>query len=171
MPAASSCCLMVGQERRARAALLLMIMRSATSPSAARCERQLTCARHDINGARDLRIAVVEDLSRRSIPVSRGQQVVTQLSFGEGARFIELVRSHLENRLIRRKLFQLAEQRVRYGIISVRQVVIEFDCALDFVFLKSRNSSRRQLEREREENIAQVTFSRGDRAWLNHFVR
>src|ERR1051326_1257815 len=105
MRAASSWLLMVGQERRARAALLLIMMRSATSPSAAR-GGPVGATRASAGGAElrvppapcDLRISVVEDLRRCSIAISRRQHVVTQLSLGEGPRFIELIGGHFETR-------------------------------------------------------------------------
>src|ERR1044072_376974 len=150
MRAASSCRLMGGQERRARAALLVIMRRSRTSPSAARCERQLACARHGINGACDLRISVVEDLRRCSITISRRQHVVTHLSLGEGPRFIELIGGHFETRFVGCKLFQLAEERIGYGIIFVREIVVKVDAALNLVFLKTGPTTRRHFERSEE---------------------
>src|ERR1043166_8824414 len=102
-----------------------MAISLATSPSAARCERQLACARHDIDGACDLRIDVVENLRSRPVTISCRQHVVTQLSLGEVPRFIELIRGHFENGLVGRKLFQLPEKRISYRIIFVREIVVK----------------------------------------------
>ena len=44
--------------------------KSAAGPSATRRQRQLTSARHGVNCACDLRIAVVENLRRRPVTVS-----------------------------------------------------------------------------------------------------
>src|SRR5215213_809905 len=162
---------MVGHKRRARAALWLMIIRSAAGTSSACCLGQLTSARHRIDGARDLRIVVVENLRCRSETVSCRQHVIAQLSFGECAPLIELLRTALEIRLVSGEFLQLPEECIRDRKILIDEIVIELDRALNLVLLKTGNASSRQLEREREGHIAQLSFGSTDQAGLDDFVR
>src|SRR5215204_55945 len=69
------------------------------------CRRcQLASAGHCINSARNLWFGVIENLRRNSVTIRRRQHVIAQLSFGEGAGFVELVRSDLKHRFARYEL-------------------------------------------------------------------
>src|SRR5687768_2264529 len=92
--------------------------------SATRRLRQFASARHRIDSTRDLRIGVVENLRRNSITVSRRQHVVTQLPLSVGARLLELIRRHFEDRLVRGELLQLLEQSVGNRIIVDHEIVL-----------------------------------------------
>src|SRR3954452_13294755 len=132
---------MVGHKRRARAALWLTTMRSAAGTSATSGLGELTRAWHCIDGARDLWVAIVENLRRGAEPVGRRQQVVAQLHFSKTAQLVELLRCCLVVRLRRRKLLQLFEERIRDRKVVAHEIVIKLDRALNFVLLETRNTS------------------------------
>ena len=90
-------------------------------------ECEFASARHRVNGTRDLRIGVVEDLRRNSIAIGCRQHVVAQLSFRKGTRFIELLGSGFEIRLGRGEFLQLFKDRIGNRIVFVDELVIEFD--------------------------------------------
>ena len=124
---------------------LLFRFLSAGARSACR-QREFPSTRHRVNSARDLRIAVIEDLRRGAETIGCRQYVVAQLSFGIGARLVELIRSDFEDRFIHRKLLKLLEQSVRNRVILGHEVVIEFDRALNLVRVKTLDTTRSQLQ-------------------------
>src|SRR6185503_13770045 len=139
--------------------------------SSARRLCQLASARHCIDSARYLRIAVVENLRRGPVTIGRRQQVVAQLSLSKRAELVELFRSRLVLRFARREFLRLFPKRFGYREVFADEIVLELDRALNLVGFKSRNFASRQLERECKEHIAQLSFAKTDRTRLHIFIR
>src|SRR5262249_16069853 len=102
----------------------------------------------------DLRIAFIENLRRSPESISSGQHVVSQLSFGERSRWIQLLSSHFEDRLTGRELPKCLEKRIRNRVVVSFQIVIKFNGSVNFVRIEAIDSSGGQLERECKNHVA-----------------
>src|SRR2546423_6260744 len=98
-----------------------------------RGHREVTSARHHLNGFRDLRIILRQHLDRCYCAVRRGREIEANLLFNERPVLIERRREHFPILILRDVVFESVEDRVVHREIFGGQVMSEFDSAIDFV--------------------------------------
>src|SRR2546429_3566503 len=88
----------------------LAVLINLRTCSGASCgQSEFARSRHCFHRARDLRIAIIEDLYCGHRSIGSCRQIVTQLSFDEGSSALQLFRCHFEYRLASDETLKVCE--------------------------------------------------------------